>query len=51
KNSVDLHNDFSLEFFRENKESLGRLGEIVKVIFSIPATSVPSESALSITGD
>ncbi|CAF1042197.1 unnamed protein product, partial [Brachionus calyciflorus] len=51
KNPVDLDSDFSLEFFRENIESLERLGEIVKVIFSIPATSVPSESAFSKAGD
>ncbi|CAF1092828.1 unnamed protein product [Brachionus calyciflorus] len=51
KKAVDLDCDFSLEFFRENIDSLGRLGEIVKVIFSITATSVPSESAFSIAED
>jgi hypothetical protein len=43
--------DAPLFFFRQNKTSYPNLGAVAKIIFSIPVTSVPSESLFSQAGE
>ena len=48
---IPSDNDAPLFFFRQNKTSYPNLSDVARIIFSIPVTSVPSESLFSQAGE